>query len=58
MDFIITGLKYIAIVLTFGAYHLYIADTQWKLQQEIRRIEIETFTEILKEMNTQLNKKS
>jgi hypothetical protein len=36
---IITGVKTAGIAMTFGAYHLYIMNERWKLQQDILRLE-------------------
>lgn len=36
-----TGFKNTGIAMTFGAYHLYVMDEKWKLQQEIHRLQDE-----------------
>ena len=38
------------IVMTFGAYHFYLMDEQWKLQQEIYRLQDAKSKEMLEEM--------
>jgi hypothetical protein len=36
--------------MTFGAYHLYLMDERWKLQQEIQRLQDEKTNAMLEEM--------
>jgi hypothetical protein len=36
--------------MTFGAYHLYVMDEKWKLQQEIHRLQDEKTKAMLEEM--------
>ena len=40
----------IGIVITFGAYHHYIINQKWKLQQEIHRLQDEKTKAMLEEM--------
>lgn len=49
-DVIWTGFKNMGIVMTFGAYHLYVMDEKWKLQQEIHRLQNEKTKAMLEEM--------
>lgn len=49
-DAICTGFKNTGIAMTFGAYHLYVMDKKWKLQQEIHRLQDEKTKAMLEEM--------
>jgi hypothetical protein len=49
-DVIWTGFKNTGIAMTFGAYHLYVMDEKWKLQQEIHRLQDEKTKAMLEEM--------
>jgi len=49
-EFLFTGLKNTGMAMTFGAYHLYLMDERWKLQQEIQRLQDEKINAMLEEM--------
>jgi len=49
-EFLFTGLKNTGMAMTFGAYHLYVMDERWKLQQEIQRLQDEKTNAMLEEM--------
>jgi hypothetical protein len=49
-EFLFTGLKNTGMAMTFGAYHLYLMDERWKLQQEIQRLQDEKTNAMLEEM--------
>ena len=40
-DTIWSGFKNAGVAMTFGAYHLYVMDEKWKLQQEIHKLQDE-----------------
>jgi hypothetical protein len=58
MDYFYTALKYTAIALVFGAYHYYSMNTQWKQQQEIYKIQEQTYKELIIYFYKELNKKT
>jgi len=49
-EFLYTGIKNTGVAMTFGAYHLYVMDERWKLQQEIQRLQDEKTKAMLDEM--------
>jgi len=49
-EFLFIGLKNTGMAMTFGAYHLYVMDERWKLQQEIQRLQDEKTNAMLEEM--------
>jgi len=49
-DILWTGFKNTGIAMTFGAYHLYLMDEKWKLQQTMYRLQDEKAKAMLKEM--------
>jgi len=49
-DILWAGFKNTGVVMTFGAYHLYIMDERWKLQQEIHKLQDEKTRAMLEEM--------
>ena len=49
-DILWTGLKNTCVAMTFGAYHLYVMDERWKLQQEIHKLQDDKTKAMLDEM--------
>ena len=49
-DILWGGVKNTGVAMTFGAYHLYVMDERWKLQQEIQKLQDERTKAMLEEM--------
>lgn len=50
MDVLWDGFKNIGIAMTFGAYHLYVMNDRWRVQQEIYRLQHEESKALLEQV--------